>query len=54
MDFSDILHETTAFLTQSTTYNHCVSLQLCSDLRQVVLGQVPHQWQEPSVLKQAA
>lgn len=53
MDFSDIQHETAAFLTQSATYNHCVRLQLCSDLRQVVLGQVPHQWRESSVLKQA-
>lgn len=38
MDFSDMPHETAAFLTRTTTYNHCVRLRLCPDLRQVVLG----------------
>lgn len=52
MDFSDMQHETTAFLTRRTTYNHCVRLRLCRDLRQVVLGQEPHQWREASLLTQ--
>lgn len=54
MDFTDIQHKTTAFLTQSTTYNHCVRLRLCCDLRQVVLGQGPHQWRESPMLTLAA
>lgn len=53
MDFSDIQYETTAFLTLRTTYNHCVRLRLSNDLRQVVLGQVPHQGRELPVLKLA-
>lgn len=41
MDFSDMQHQTAAFLARRTTYNHCVRLRLCPDLRQVVLGQEP-------------
>lgn len=34
-------HETAAFLTRGTTYNHRVRLRLGPDLRQVVLGHEP-------------
>ncbi|CAB1424997.1 unnamed protein product [Pleuronectes platessa] len=45
--------KTTAFLTASTSCNHCVRLRLGSDPRPVVLGQVPHQWRESPALKVA-